>query len=419
MTNFDLGDISAIAEYAWPLLSALLLLCFAAMWRWRWRDYYLPARLARRQGEASLVDEVSDDASAAVPFGGTVPPQASVVVPCYNSAAALEENLPLLLEQTFAAYEVIVVDEASTDETRDVIKRLSARYPRLRSTFVPATARYVARRKLAITLGVRAARAPWVVLTGADCRPASSQWLARMAEHFADDHDFVLGYANYADDHSRTTRRAIYERLRRNLRNFRAARGRAIGGDMANMAVRKSYFLQEQGYADSLTLSCGEDDLLVDALATPGRTATEVRAEATVLQAIPPEPVLRTERVTRCETLSHLHRHGRLFLLRAAAATWSTWLFVLTWLTYVAGRVALTAVTGLYDNTALPFDIATALLFILAIVLPTYFLRRSCKTLGERTFCFVLMLHYALAAPFRTLVVKCRRYHRRRDFLRR
>ena len=104
----------------------------------------------------------------------------TVVVPCCNVLPQLKENLPALLEQEGIAYEVVVVDEASSDGTREWLEYYSEQQRRLRHTFVPPTARYVDRRKLAITLGVRAARAPWVIITQADCRPAAEDALQQL-----------------------------------------------------------------------------------------------------------------------------------------------------------------------------------------------------------------------------------------------
>ena len=57
----------------------------------------------------------------------------------YDQSEELKENLPLLLQQEYESggYEVIVVDESSTDSTPDVLKLLKGEYPHLYSTFLP------------------------------------------------------------------------------------------------------------------------------------------------------------------------------------------------------------------------------------------------------------------------------------------
>lgn len=420
--NIDPATLITVQHHVAPVLAALLVVLLNALWRWRWRDYLLPARLARSAAEGPAEVPAGDDRQGLTGLvaPSLVPPRVSIVVPCCNRAEALDRNLPELLSQSFADYEVVIVDEASTDDTRDVIAACAKRYPNLRHTFVPVTARYVDRRKLAITLGIRAARAPWVVLTTADSRPASADWLAAMARHFDDAHDFVIGYANYEDDGTPAARRAIYERLRRQLTDFRAAAaGRAIGGDIANMAVRKSWFISQKGYADSLTVACGEDDLLIDALATPGRTAIAVGAAATVHEALPPVAVIDSERRARYETRHRLSRRGRCFAVREAAAAWATWGFALAAVCYAGLRGLTLALAPTYHSVDLPADAVFVVTLAAAITLPTVFLHRTATALGERGFSFTLLAHYALAAPWRGALLRWRWRLSRRSYLRR
>lgn len=51
----------------------------------------------------------------------------SVIIPCYNAAAYMEKGLLALEQQTFRDFDVILVDDASSDNTVDVIRAFSAR----------------------------------------------------------------------------------------------------------------------------------------------------------------------------------------------------------------------------------------------------------------------------------------------------
>jgi glycosyltransferase involved in cell wall biosynthesis len=55
------------------------------------------------------------------------PPLVSVIVPNYNHAPYLRKRLESILSQTFKDYEVIVLDDASTDASRDVLKPYQGR----------------------------------------------------------------------------------------------------------------------------------------------------------------------------------------------------------------------------------------------------------------------------------------------------
>lgn len=420
-----------------PWLIGLLTLCLLLTWRWRWRDYLLPFRINKHiaqdiNGDTSMVLETAPQPEDITAFARPVP-QVSLVIPCCNQVDVLRQNLPIFLSQNHQAFEIIIVDEASTDETIEFVNYLSSEHPNLRSTFIPATSRYVDRRKLAITLGIRAARAPWVVITEANCQPVDASWLSLLSSHFSDEIDFVLGYANYINDGSATARSLIFNRLLRQIVRFRAAigfhqlwsknictpTGKAFGGDIANMAVRKSWFLSNKGYADSLTVSCGEDDLLIDALSRPGRTAIETRKEATIMQTLPKRITLTTQETAHRETLHCLSAHGHFFRYRESAATWTSWLFLLTFATYLFLRTASLIIEPLYSLENLPYDITAVLLAVLNICLPGCFLRRSVDSLGERRFCWIGMSLHALAQPFHTAMAKIRRFSHRHDFIRR
>ena len=113
----------------------------------------------------------------------------------YDNARELEENLPAFLTQTYEpGYEVIVVDESSADNTEDVLKLLKNEYPHLYSTFLPKPDYNITRRRLALTLGVKAAKNEWVILTDINEKPASEEWLKEIAECIGNTTEAMIGY---------------------------------------------------------------------------------------------------------------------------------------------------------------------------------------------------------------------------------
>ncbi len=419
-----LQNILAVTPWLLPLMVGVMALCLAALWRLRWRDYALPHKLLKCRKGIDITPAIpqhsdSHPRSDAAHLLCATRPRLSVVIPCCNQLQELQRNLPFILAQDFDDFEVIIVDDASNDNTRGYIEHLATTHTNLRHTFVPASAHYVDRRKLALTLGIKAARAEWVVLTQADCRPTSDQWLAHMAAHCYEDTDFVLGYANYEDDYLPTTRRAIYERLRAQLMRFRASWRRAIGGDAANMAVRKTCFLDGNGYTDSLTIACGEDDLLVDALATSGRTLIAPHPDATMRQNVPEETFLKLNRIAQRAVLKKWSRSARRYLWREGAATLSGAFFVLSFITYISLRCTEIICTSAYSLTNIPTDALALLLLVAALATPFLLLRHTTDSIGERRFSLPLMLHYAAAQPWRNMVAKWKHRRTRREFARR
>ena len=106
----------------------------------------------------------------------------SVVLTVHDQADDVERNLPILLSQQYdAGYEVIVVNEASTDETPDVLKRLGAEYSHLYTTFIPKSVPNPSQKRLALTIGAKAAKNDYVVLADITRPPRTPQSLQLLA----------------------------------------------------------------------------------------------------------------------------------------------------------------------------------------------------------------------------------------------
>jgi cellulose synthase/poly-beta-1,6-N-acetylglucosamine synthase-like glycosyltransferase len=108
----------------------------------------------------------------------------SVIICARNEEANLRRNLPLVLKQDYSDFEVIVVNDASTDGTEDLLYELQRQYSHLRSTFIRENDHVRAGKKLALTVGMKSAKNDWVLLTDADCYPSTDQWIYFMQRNF-------------------------------------------------------------------------------------------------------------------------------------------------------------------------------------------------------------------------------------------
>jgi glycosyltransferase involved in cell wall biosynthesis len=210
-------------------------------------------------------------------------PGFSVIVCAHDEEENLKQLIPLLLAQQYTNFEVIVVDDRSNDGTYDFLLHETKRHASLRMVHVRTTPDHIHGKKYALTLGIKAARFDWVVLTDADCRP-SSNWLSSLAPHIAEPTDFVLGASPY-----QKTKGLLNTFIR-----FEAAvtwmqcAGFALGGMPymglgRNLAYRKSVFLDNKGFHGFLGTTGGDDDLFVNRHARSGNTAVMLGATSVVM----------------------------------------------------------------------------------------------------------------------------------------
>jgi biofilm PGA synthesis N-glycosyltransferase PgaC len=205
----------------------------------------------------------------------------SIIICARNEAVNLEKNLPLILEQDYPDYEVIVVNDRSDDETPEILKRIATKYPRLRVSEVRNEPMFTHGKKLALTLGIKASVNEWLLHTDADCVPAGKNWLSLMQRNFTKDKDIVLGYGGYKKEPGILNLLIRYETVFTAMQYFgMAAAGKPYMGVGRNLAYRKSVFFQNKGFASHSNLYSGDDDLFVNETATSTNVAVEMHPES-------------------------------------------------------------------------------------------------------------------------------------------
>ena len=206
-------------------------------------------------------------------------PPITVLITAHDNLAELERNLAMFLRQQYPAdYQVIVVCQSTDGETQDFLKRTAAENSHLYYTYIPESSRYMSRKKLQITLGVKAAKYEWIIMTEPTCKPLNEKWLMTMARNCQDPNHLVLGYVGFEED-TKGVRR--FESIRKAFYVLRRAQQTyGYRTHMPNVAFRKSDFMQEQGYQGNLEFVRSEYDFLVNKYAQLGDTAVELDCDA-------------------------------------------------------------------------------------------------------------------------------------------
>ena len=239
-----------------------------------------------------------------MPQGATTLPRITVLLVSNGDHVALDEHLPIYLTQDYApGYDVVVVSEKADAETDNVLKRY-ANNERLYSTFVPESSRYMSKNKLAITLGVKAAKNDWIVLTDPRCKPMGSDWLSSLSQSLADNDSIVLGYVNYSEESKPYHR---FEQMHTALYLLRAAqRGEAYRTNCPLVAFKKKDFMENNGFVEHLRYSIGEYEFLVNKYGKLGDSEVAISPQAWLTEDPIHEKTWQNRQVYYEETKKHL-----------------------------------------------------------------------------------------------------------------
>jgi len=219
-------------------------------------------------------------------------PKLSVVICARNEAENLRQNLPAVLEQQYSEFEVVVVDDDSSDDTPAVLRFFQEKYPHLRVLRIsPKTS---PGKKHALAQGIAAARHEHLVFTDADCRPAGPEWLEVLSLEFRvlsdstlntqhSKPEILLGYAPYRPAPGLLNRWIRFETVQTAMQYFSFALiGQPYMGVGRNLAWKKKLFERVGGFAAHANLPSGDDDLLVNAAARADNTAICLHPQAFV-----------------------------------------------------------------------------------------------------------------------------------------
>lgn len=337
------------------------------------------------------------------------PAAASIVVYSHDDLDGLEQLLPTLLSQEYEGeYEVIVVDEGDSPSVRDYVETLQLHHRRLYLTHTPDGARSLSRKKLALTLGIKAARNEVVVLTLATATVNSQRWLAEMMRAFNDDAatEICLGAAvpGAGQDSSMGKRHRAFDTVLDTATWLTAAlRRHPYRGSELNIAYRRDLFFDNKGFSASLNIEHGDDDIFINQVATDDNCAVQLCDDSIVeFDADGYAFTYRREAMRRAFTGRRCRRGAR---IRMAIGPLCAWL-------WIAGAVAV----GLLSPLNVPAVATVAVSGLAMLICNIASVRSACKALNSRR--LLLTIPYlTLTRPLRRMFYNvCSRIHQRRYY---
>jgi glycosyltransferase involved in cell wall biosynthesis len=193
----------------------------------------------------------------------------SVLICAKNEAENLKAFIPSIINQDYHDFEIILINDGSSDDTLSVMKSFETENNHVRIVDVKPVEAFWGSKKYALTLGIKAASHNFLLFTDADCKPVSNNWIKRMSSHFDKQKTIVIGYGAYKKEKGFLNKLVRFETVMTAIQFFSyTLAGMPYMAVGRNLAYRKEEFFNARGYMDHMDVRSGDDDLFVNQIAT-------------------------------------------------------------------------------------------------------------------------------------------------------
>jgi len=314
-------------------------------------------------------------------------PPVSVVISAKNEHRNLIHFLPTILQQDYPDFEVVVVNDQSTDDTEFFLKNLQQRHSNLKVVNIKNPINFFKGKKFPLSIGIKSASNEHLLLTDADCKPATNQWIRQMIQPYQNEETkIVLGYGAYREKSGFLNLLIRFETLKTAMQYFSfALAGMPYMGIGRNLSYKKSLFYQQHGFQKHYTIESGDDDLFVNNAANKHNTTVIISPDSKTI-SLPKTTFTKWIQQKKRHLTAGKHYKGRDILLLTVnelsfflLISLSIFLLInkqqiiiissLLFLRYVLYYSALYRLTRLVDERKL-FLISPLLETILAVILP-------------------------------------------------
>jgi glycosyltransferase involved in cell wall biosynthesis len=209
----------------------------------------------------------------------------SVIICARDEAANLAKNLPgALVQQYKTTHEVIVVDDNSFDDTKYLLEEFQKTFKQLHPVLLQQEAKLIPGKKFPLSIGIKTAKHEIVLLTDADCVPASEFWIEKMQETYNDETEIVLGYGAFNKKRGFLNKLIRWEAFHTAIQYFSyALAGMPYMGVGRNLSYKKIIFFRHKGFSAHNHVPSGDDDLFINMAATKTNTKINIDADTFTL----------------------------------------------------------------------------------------------------------------------------------------
>jgi len=232
------------------------------------------------------------------PGTGTHEQSFSVVIAARNEERLITRCLNSVMAQDYPSslFEVIVVDDRSTDSTPQKVQELQGRYPNLKLVSVAGVPSGVSPKKNALSTGIALAKNDILLFTDADC-VVPGTWIRSHNSHFNPETGAVGGLTTYHPVSGMNS--LLYGLQAMDFFSHSVVSASAIGAGLPintnanNFAVRRKLFLSVNGYDRVKKIVSGDDDLLLQAISLSGEAVIDYAPEIGAAVTTEPSVTLR------------------------------------------------------------------------------------------------------------------------------
>ena len=209
----------------------------------------------------------------------------SVIICARDEADNIVKNLPGVLVQNYSTtHEVILVNDNSFDDTKYLIDELKKTFKNLIPVELTQEAKLIAGKKFPLSMGIKTAKYETLLLTDADCVPASENWLKLMQDGFRSNTEIVLGYGAYNKQKGFLNKVIRFETFHSALQYLSyALAGLPYMGVGRNLSYKRDVFFRNKGFSSINQIPGGDDDLFINQVATKENTSIVIDHEAHTL----------------------------------------------------------------------------------------------------------------------------------------
>jgi glycosyltransferase involved in cell wall biosynthesis len=209
----------------------------------------------------------------------------SVVICARDEAANLANNLPgVLVQQYNTTHEVVLVNDNSEDETKYLLEEFKKSFKNLNPVLLSQEAKMINGKKFPLSIGIKSAKNETLLLTDADCVPASEHWMRLMQDGYDEGIEIVLGYGAYKKKPGLINKLIRFETFQTALQYFSyALAGMPYMGVGRNLSYKKEVFIRNKGFSSINQMPSGDDDLFINQVANKHNTAIVIDKDAHTL----------------------------------------------------------------------------------------------------------------------------------------